>query len=108
MMVMESADGKFLLRHKVSDVFTSSGLIISGACDYVGIQMVTDGSNNVTFNIFDSLTASGSRLVPTSAIAVTSSSDRIFLLANGPIACIYGIYVTLACSGTVYAQILYA
>lgn len=108
MMVMESADGKFLLRHKLSDVFTESGLIITGTCDYVGIQMALDGTNDVTFNIFDSLTASGDRLVPNNAVATTSSTNRLFLLANGPIACANGIYVSLVCAGTVYAQILYA
>lgn len=82
---------------------TASALIYTGAGSFHGIALATDGTNAVTVNVYDGLTATGPKLVPT-FIATTSATDRTkSFTMSPPVRFNVGLYVevTPAGAGTV-------
>jgi hypothetical protein len=86
----------------------ASSAAVSGACLFYGITVITDGTNNVTLNIYDNTAASGTRLIPTNFII--PGIDRYFGYKPPlPIRCTNGIYVSVSVAGggTCSYQVLY-
>lgn len=83
---------------------TTSCLAVRGRHVFGGILLLTDGINNITLNIYDSLTASGKRLIPPNLL-IKGSRDyfplSVELLAHN------GSYVNITCSGTYSFQVYY-
>ena len=85
---------------------TSSALTVSGTCAFYGISIRTDGTNDITLNLYDSLAASGVRLLPSNIIIYGVSGFTSISFETG-ILCDIGIYVSTACTGTYEYQVYY-
>jgi len=74
---------------EISGVLTASA-VIARRCIWNGLIFVTDGSNNITVNVYDNNTAAASarRIWPTNYIVV--GADRKHVISVDP-----GIYVDL-------------
>jgi hypothetical protein len=81
---------------------TASGLIFTGDGYFAGIIVSTDSANAVTLDIYDGITATGNKLIPTTTVT-TSAIDRVqaFKPPGGPVHFITGLYIDVTCSGTV-------
>jgi len=87
---------------------TASAASVSGSCVFYGIIVQTDGTNNVTLNVYDNTAASGTNLTPDDIVILGSS--RAWTLSYSPGAlCSTGVYVevTVAGAGTCSFQVLY-
>ena len=94
--------------NRITAPATVSARAIAGACLFYGITVMTDGTNNVTLNIYDNTAASGTRLIPTNFII--PGIDRYFGYKPPlPIRCTNGIYVSVSVAGggTCSYQVLY-
>jgi len=79
---------------------TADALIYTGEGVLHGIIVVTDATNAVTVNIYDGVTATGTRLIP-ETVVTTSAVDRIQAIRPpAPVRFYTGIYVDITCSGT--------
>jgi len=86
---------------KPSVTKTASACILESKGLFYGILLTTDATNAVTLDIYDSTTASGTKIIPTSTIT-TNSADRLRSLSFAlPLHVSNGIYVNVTCSGTV-------
>ena len=86
---------------KPSVTKTGSACILNGKGLFYGILLTTDATNAVTLDIYDSTTASGTKIIPTSTIT-TNSADRLRSISFAlPLHVSNGIYVNVTCSGTV-------
>jgi hypothetical protein len=76
---------------------------------FYGIRVRTDGTNNVTINVYDNgLEASGTTLLPASI--VISGTDGVFgfpIFLDPPVPFNSGLYVDVDTAGTVSYQVLY-
>ena len=82
---------------------TEDAAITSGTGYLKGIIVHTDGTNAVTFDVYDNASAaSGSKLFSTLTVT-TSSTDRVRTISFGDNECLYvnGIYVNITTAGTV-------
>ena len=77
---------------------TASGLAVTGACSFGGIIIKTDGANDITVNVYDSLTASGNKLIPTDTL-ITGASRLVAIDFNPPLNCTTGVYVSVSVAG---------
>lgn len=80
---------------------TADALIFTGPGVFHGIIVSTDSANAVTVNVYDGVTAAGTRLIPESVVT-TSSTDRIQAIKppGGPVLFYTGLYVDITCAGT--------
>ena len=86
---------------KPSAVKTGSACVLESKGLFYGILLTTDATNSVTLDIYDSVTASGTKIIPTCTIT-TNSADRLRSLSFAlPLHVSNGIYVNVTCSGTV-------
>ena len=87
-----------------SDVKTTDASCTpSGASgSFLGIIVVTDGTNSVTIDIYDNTAGSGTKLIPT-WVVTTSGSNRVQAIGfdAGDVRYHNGIYVDVTTSGTV-------
>ena len=81
---------------------TGDALIASGRGYFKGIVVHTDGTNSVTVDIYDNITAAGTKLV-SSTIFTTSASSRTSALGFSDRECPFtnGVFVDVTTSGTV-------
>jgi len=94
---------------KVTAPATASAASVATAAAFYGLIFQTDGTNNITVNVYDNATAgSGTKLVPTNTI-IKGSEQSWALSIDPPIACTNGIYVNIAVAGSGSAsyQVLY-
>ncbi|MCE5265727.1 MAG: hypothetical protein LLG97_19635 [Deltaproteobacteria bacterium] len=99
-MSIRTSDGQVhqILVAKVTTDGAASGIAVSGAAAFYGIVVVTDGTNNITLNVYDNTAAAGSTLVP--ADTVILGGDRIWTFSWDPaIKCTTGIYVSISVAG---------
>lgn len=97
-----------ILVNELSSNYESSTAIVSGKSAFGGIVIKTDGTNNITLNIYDNTTNSGKRLIPPDSIVLGTS--RVWALGyDPPIKCDNGIYieVSVAGGGTCSFQVVY-
>lgn len=79
---------------------TASGVVYAGACIFHGMLLGTDGTNNPTITLYDHASAaSGQEIIP------TATYDASMLGLNGVTGiyqyCANGIYLEIACDGSV-------
>jgi hypothetical protein len=91
-----------------SETKTDDASITTGYGYFLGIIVVTDGTNAVTLDIYDSTAASGRKLIPTTTIP-TGTSNRFAVIgfADGDLYYYAGIYVDVTCAGTVSYMVYY-
>ena len=93
---------------KISDEQNATAQIRRGQCVFYGIIIKTDGANDVTISVWDSLTATGKKLIPEDIII--EGSKRVESIGY-PLAiwCTIGIRVKLSVAGGGAAsyQVLY-
>jgi hypothetical protein len=86
---------------------TGSALIYTGAASITGIAVSTDGTNAQTVDVYDALSATGTKLIPTWTVT-TSSTDRMQTIGfYPPVKAGTGIYVNVSGSGTVAYEVYY-
>ena len=96
-MTLSTGAGQVLVS-KITAPATASGAAVSGQSAFYGLIVKTDGSNNVTINVYDNTAASGTALIPTNT--VIAGSDRTWALSYNPaIKCSTGIYVAISVAG---------
>ena len=87
---------------------TASAASVTGPGLFYGIIVLTDGTNNVTVNVYDNTAASSTKLIPTDFIV--SGSNRSLAISYDPgVKFSTGIYVdiSVAGGGSCSFQILY-
>lgn len=92
--------------HEQTAPASASGIAYSGHSVFNGLIVKTDGTNDVTLNVYDNTAASGTRLLPSDVIV--PGTARLFVIEfNRGIECQNGIYVDGTCSGSFEWQALY-
>lgn len=96
---------------KMSATQTGDAAIISGggAGWFLGIMIITDGTNDVDVDVYDNASAaSGTKLIPTWTVK-TSTSNRAATLGfeENEVPFYNGLYVDVATSGTVSYMVYY-
>lgn len=72
---------------------TVSAAAVTGPCAFMGIVLQTNGTNDITLNIYDNDEASGNKLIPTDTV-IEGNPKRLWSLAYDPgIRCVTGVYV---------------
>ena len=104
--MLKKINDQMLNSHKQSAPASASALTVSGSCMFYGITVKTDGSNDVTLSVYDSLTAAGTKLLPESII-IKGSSNLVTIFESAGLWCDNGIYVKVTCAGVVSYQIQY-
>ena len=93
-----------------SDELTTSQTVAFGAGCFDGIIIQSDGTNDITLNIYDNTSAAGKKLIP-EAIIVTSSTNRYHSIGFDGEPCqnrySNGIYVEVTTAGTVKYTVYY-
>jgi hypothetical protein len=89
-----------------TDEFSSSALTVSGAGVFYGVLVCTDGVNDITLNVYDGLTASGSKLLP-SDVVVAGWTNLVSIYSDNGLVVDNGIYVSAVTSGTYTFQVYY-
>jgi opacity protein-like surface antigen len=88
-----------------SDEQTGDAAIVSGRGCFAGITIQTDGSNNVTFDIYDNATAASGDNMVAEMVVTTSTTNRYHTLGFSIDPCLNryynGIYVDITTSGVV-------
>jgi hypothetical protein len=87
-----------------SDEKTADALILTGAGYFHQIVVMPDGSNDVTFSIYDNTSATGTEILPTLTFAGdggAQASPPVWVSVDS------GIYVDITTAGTVAYVILY-
>jgi hypothetical protein len=85
---------------------TASAVIYNGAGSLHGIAVSTDGTNAQTVDIYDALSATGTKLIPT-WVVTTSSTDRTqYYGFYPPVRYETGCFVNVSGSGTM-AYVVY-
>lgn len=94
---------------QITTTATASGTAVTGAVWFNGIIVKTDGSNNVTLNIYDGTGVTVTRLIPTDFV-IPGTEYYFGYRPPSPIRCRIGIYVTIAVAGggTASYQVLYS
>jgi len=78
---------------------TSSALVLTGSGQFHGFALKADGTNDVTVNVFDSLTATGRKIIPTDS--VFDGTVKLNAWSDNPaIRLDTGIYIEITCAGT--------
>ena len=91
-----------------SAVKTGDAAIKSSPGYFFGILVATDGTNDVTIQIYDNTSGSGTKLLPDSLVITTGSSDRWEQISfNPPLPFSTGLYVDVTTSGTVNYIVYY-
>lgn len=81
---------------------TASAAVVTGACIFHGITIIMDGTNDVTFTIYDGIAAAGSTvLVPASQVIAGATWNKTpFMAGQTPgVFMETGIYVSISVAG---------
>jgi hypothetical protein len=90
-----------------SIVKTSTGVAVANRCDFWGLTVYTDGTNDATVTLHDNASAaSGDYIMPPQVFDATVKAIHGFKNTAGE-HCKKGIYVTIAGAGTCYVKIDY-
>lgn len=81
---------------KSSGELTASALLNNGVALLGGVQVITNGTDDATVIVYDSLTATGSKLFERTILGADLSGFSIF---NIPIKAWTGLYVSVAGTG---------
>lgn len=85
---------------------TASAASVSGAASFMGLMIMTNGTSDLTIDVYDNDEASGTRVLPTSTF-IPGSPKRLVTISIDPgIRCTTGIYVNVSGTPGAY-QVLY-
>ncbi len=93
-------------RSLVGDGITASGRVKVGTGIFHGLILKTDGTNDVTVNVYDNTEASGSKLLPADVVFDGTANLTVLSLDPG-IIFDTGLYLEIACLGTTEIKTLY-
>ena len=86
---------------------TDTAAVYSGDCWLYGLLMATDGVNDVTIEIYDSLTNAGTQVFP-DWIATTSSTNRMSVISfDPPLRMVNGISVDITLGAGSASYVVY-
>ena len=77
---------------------TSSALIVTGSGIFLGLLIKCDGTNDLTLNVYDAITATGTQLIPTDFVFDGTIKANSLGLAPG-IRFATGLYLEIAVAG---------
>jgi len=81
---------------------TADALVSAGQGNFNGIVAVTDGTNAITFSVYDNTAASGKKLVSTFIFQATTAGTPQSIGFTPSIRFSNGIYIDITCSGTAH------
>ena len=84
--------------NQVSEVLTASGQAYLGKCAFRSVNVVTDGTNAVTLNVYDATSATGKKLIPTNTYIAGTSRTWSWEYGTG-IEVSTGVYVQISVAG---------
>lgn len=85
--------------HVLSAVKSADALIKTGVCAFAGLIVVTDGSNDITVNIYDNIEASGTKKLCPTDMLIRGAAETFTLSYDPPIICSTGLYVDISIAG---------
>jgi hypothetical protein len=85
---------------------SASALILTGQGLLFGLQLGTDGVNDPTITIYDSLAATGKEVIPTAEYEADYKGLNGVIMSYGK-QCDIGIYIEISGSGTVEVAVDY-
>ena len=92
---------------QMTDCATTSSGVIAEACFFYGLIFKTDGSTDCVVDVYDSLTASGTRLLP-SSINIRGYNDLVSVSPSIlPVYCSNGVYVDVTSGSSYEYQVEY-
>ena len=93
----------------VTPVATATSTPVTEACWFQGLALITDGTNNVTLNIYDGTGVTTTRLIPTNS-TILGTDYRFGYKPPFPVRCSTGVHVTIAVAGggTCAYQVFYS
>jgi hypothetical protein len=80
----------------------ASASITTGEGLFYGALIATDSTTGITVNIYDSTTASGSKLIPTTVVPTSSAYRKEAIYPPIPIRYYNGIYVSISSTDCAY------
>jgi len=86
---------------------TASAAIATVPGYIYGIWVATDGTNAVTFTIYDAATATGTAIFPSFVVPSSSSNRNTTISFDPPVPYNTGLYVTGSSSGTYSYDVFY-
>lgn len=95
--------------HILSNLQNANALIKTGSCAFAGLIVVTDGTNNVTVNIYDNTEASGTKRFCPEDMLIRGGVETFTLSYDPPVKGATGIYVkiSVANGGSCSYQVVY-
>lgn len=91
-------DGREIDIGFITQPATSSGTAVTGRCLFLGLAVTTDGTNDVTINLYDNTASSGNKLGPTDVVA-KGSDENFGYKPPKPLPCDTGVYVNINVAG---------
>jgi len=97
---------------KLSDPITAQGQVLAstvaiGACAFHGITIRTDGTNAVTFTVWDATTVSGGDQLTPTDIEILGSDRLVSIDYDPPLLAGTGIFLEASTAGAFEAMISY-
>ncbi len=90
-----------------ASVYSADQLVRTGRANLYGILVATDGTNAVTIDVYDSLSGSGTKVIPTIVIPTSATMRGTAINFENPVQIRTGIYVDVTTSGTVGYTVYY-
>jgi len=92
--------------HRATTATASGALAVTGQAVFYGVSVKTDGSNDVTLSVFDSLVASGTALIEED-IVIDGGAGYAAIEETAGLPVDNGIYVVVTCAGTCSYKVYY-
>jgi len=86
---------------------TASGIAVTQACDFRGMLIGTDSSNDPEISFYDSQDTSGNEPIPTATYDASVMGLNGVTLPGDGIRCENGLYVEITCAGNVEVTVFW-
>jgi len=90
-----------------SAVKTTDAQILAGAGYCYGVFFTTDATNDVTVDIYDSLTATGTKIVPQFIVTTSANSRAAAVSFDPPVEVSTGIFVDITLGAGTVSYVVY-
>lgn len=92
---------------KTKKINDASALAVTGKCRFYGYLVGVDGTNDPTVSIYDSITAAGTEVAPTTTYDSSALGLNGFMIGNSYVECDNGIYVEITLGAGAVEIIVY-